>query len=56
MYSLEDLKGSKGVSLYGRARTLIPGGTQLLSKRPEMFAPDVWPSYYSKAKGAGFGI
>ena len=43
MYSLEDLKGSKGVSLYGRARTLIPGGTQLLSKRPEMFAPDVWP-------------
>ena len=51
MYSLEDLKGSKGVSLYGRARALIPGGTQLLSKRPEMFAPDVWPSYYSKAKG-----
>jgi len=30
---------------------LIPGGTQLLSKRPEMFAPDVWPAYYSKAKG-----
>ncbi|MBT9614051.1 MAG: aminotransferase class III-fold pyridoxal phosphate-dependent enzyme [Burkholderiales bacterium] len=51
MYSLEELKQSKGVALYSRAKSLIPGGTQLLSKRPEMFAPDVWPSYYSKAKG-----
>jgi glutamate-1-semialdehyde aminotransferase len=50
-YSLEDLKSSKGVSLYNTAKTLIPGGTQLLSKRPEMFAPNVWPSYYKKAKG-----
>jgi len=37
--------------LYKRAKTLIPGGTQLLSKRPEMFLPDLWPAYYSKAKG-----
>jgi glutamate-1-semialdehyde aminotransferase len=51
MHSLDQLKQSKGVALYARARTLIPGGTQLLSKRPEMFAPDVWPSYYSRAKG-----
>ena len=51
MYNHEDLKSSKGVALYGRAKSLIPGGTQLLSKRPEMFAPDVWPAYYSKAKG-----
>jgi glutamate-1-semialdehyde aminotransferase len=50
-YSLEELKQSKGVALYSRAKAIIPGGTQLLSKRPEMFAPDVWPSYYSKAKG-----
>jgi glutamate-1-semialdehyde 2,1-aminomutase len=35
-----------------RARTRIAGGTQLLSKRPEMFAPGQWPGYYSKAKGA----
>jgi glutamate-1-semialdehyde aminotransferase len=41
-----------GPSLYERARRLIPGGTQLLSKRPEMFLPEQWPSYYSKAKGA----
>ena len=51
MYNIEELKQSNGVALYNRAKSLIPGGTQLLSKRPEMFAPDVWPSYYSKAKG-----
>jgi glutamate-1-semialdehyde 2,1-aminomutase len=41
-----------GQSLYRRAKEVIPGGTQLLSKRPEMFAPDIWPAYYAKAKGA----
>lgn len=40
-----------GQRLYKRAKTVIPGGTQLLSKRPEMFLPEQWPSYYSKAKG-----
>src|SRR5438876_60213 len=40
-----------GQRLYQKARTRIPGGTQLLSKRPEMFLPDQWPSYYSVAKG-----
>lgn len=29
----------------------IPGGTQLLSKRPEQFAPLQWPRFYSHAKG-----
>lgn len=37
--------------LYKKAKRLIPGGTQLLSKRPEMFLPDLWPAYYEKAKG-----
>lgn len=41
----------KGQELYKRAKEIIPGGTQLLSKRPEMFLPEQWPSYYSKAKG-----
>lgn len=41
----------KGQSLYKRAKQLIPGGTQLLSKRPEMWLPEQWPSYYSRAKG-----
>lgn len=40
-----------GQKLYEKAKTLIPGGTMLLSKRPEMFLPDNWPSYFSKAKG-----
>jgi len=42
---------TKGIKLYERAKKIIPGGTQLLSKRPEMFLPGFWPSYYSKAKG-----
>ncbi|WP_198553764.1 aminotransferase class III-fold pyridoxal phosphate-dependent enzyme [Tenacibaculum sp. Bg11-29] len=40
-----------GQDLYKKAKKIIPGGTMLLSKRPEMFLPDKWPSYYSKAKG-----
>lgn len=40
-----------GQKLYKRAKHLIPGGTMLLSKRPEMFLPDNWPSYFSEAKG-----
>ena len=40
-----------GQQLYLNAKGRIPGGTQLLSKRPEMFLPEQWPSYYSRAKG-----
>ncbi len=42
---------SEGQRLYQRARRLIPGGTQLLSKRPELFLPDGWPAYYRSARG-----
>ena len=45
------MKGNKGPELYKKAKKIIPGGTQLLSKRPEMFLPDLWPSYYSRCKG-----
>lgn len=48
---VSDFKTIKGQALYRRAKTLIPGGTQLLSKRPEMFLPDRWPSYYARAGG-----
>jgi glutamate-1-semialdehyde aminotransferase len=41
----------KGQELYVEAKKLIPGGVQLLSKRPEQFLPDQWPAYYQKAKG-----
>lgn len=43
---------SESNRLYARARGLIPGGTQLLSKRPETFLPGGWPAYYRTAKGA----
>jgi glutamate-1-semialdehyde aminotransferase len=41
----------QGLALYKRAKGSIPGGTQLLSKRPEMFLPGKWPAYYEKCKG-----
>ncbi len=47
-----ELVEGTGQRLYEKAKTLIPGGTQLLSKRPEMFLPGLWPAYYSRAKGA----
>ena len=40
-----------GQKLWKRAKQLIPGGNMLLSKRPEMFLPEQWPAYFSKAKG-----
>ncbi len=43
---------NQGQNLYAKEKNLIPGGTQLLTKRPEMFLPDQWPSYYAKASGA----
>ena len=45
------IKMGKGQNLYKKAKKIIPGGTMLLSKRPEMFLPELWPSYFSKAKG-----
>lgn len=42
---------SNGQKLWKRAKKVIPGGTMLFSKRPELFAPEIWPAYFSKAKG-----
>ena len=41
----------EGQALWQRAKQLIPGGNMLLSKRAEMFLPDQWPAYFSRAKG-----
>ncbi len=41
----------KGQKLWQRAKRAIPGGNMLLSKRPEMFLPEKWPTYFSKSKG-----
>lgn len=40
-----------GQKLWQRAKRVIPGGNMLLSKRAEMFLPEQWPAYYSKAQG-----
>lgn len=40
-----------GQKLWKRAKKVIPGGNMLLSKRAEMFLPEYWPAYFSKAKG-----
>ena len=47
----EGSRMSKTQKLWKRAKQIIPGGNMLLSKRPELFLPNIWPAYYKKAKG-----
>jgi glutamate-1-semialdehyde 2,1-aminomutase len=42
---------SEGHQLWKRAVKAIPGGNGLLSKRPDRYAPDIWPTYFSKCSG-----
>jgi len=42
---------NSGKLLWEKAKSLIPGGNMLLSKRAEMFLPGKWPAYFKKAKG-----
>ena len=42
------------MELYRRAEELIPGATQLISRRPTRFAYGVSPAYFTRAKGARF--
>jgi len=45
------MRDGQGQKLWCRAKSVIPGGNMLLSKRAEMFLPEQWPSYFSRAKG-----
>ena len=45
------MKIKEGIKLWNKAKKIIPGGSQLLSKRSEQFLPEHWPSYFKKAKG-----
>lgn len=47
----EGAQMGKGQKLWKHAKTVIPGGNMLLSKRPEMFLPDKWPAYFESAQG-----
>ncbi|MFO0888022.1 MAG: aminotransferase class III-fold pyridoxal phosphate-dependent enzyme [Isosphaeraceae bacterium] len=44
----------RSMELYRRALELIPGGTQLVSRRPTRYANGVSPAYAVSAKGARF--
>jgi glutamate-1-semialdehyde 2,1-aminomutase len=44
----------RSLELYRRAQKLIPGGTQLISRRPMRYAYGVSPIYAARAKGARF--
>ncbi len=44
----------RSMEKYERALELIPGGTQLISRRPSRFAYGVSPAYATRAQGARF--
>src|SRR6266705_1415996 len=44
----------RSMELYERALRLIPGGTQLVSRRPTRYANGVSPVFAQRAKGARF--
>jgi glutamate-1-semialdehyde 2,1-aminomutase len=43
---------TRSLQLYKRALDIIPGGTQLFSRRSERFAPGVCPPYVTHARGS----
>jgi len=46
------INSPKSIAMQTRAKDLIPGMTQLLSKRPDRFSEGVWPGYFSRAHGS----
>ena len=46
----ENMKLNKGQKLWQKAQKLIPGGTMLFSKNPDLYLPKKWPAYFSKSK------
>ncbi len=52
MIRTNKIKRLKSQKYYQEAKKYIPGGTQLFSKRPELFLPELWPSYFNKSKGS----
>ncbi len=42
---------NKSQKLWRRASSIILGGNSLLSKNPNLFLPNKWPTYFSKSKG-----
>jgi glutamate-1-semialdehyde aminotransferase/spore coat polysaccharide biosynthesis protein SpsF (cytidylyltransferase family) len=42
---------SIGQKMWRRANNVIPGGSMLFSKNPDIFLPGFWPAYFEKTKG-----
>ena len=47
----EGLNLSTGQKVWRRAKQIIPGGSMLFSKNPDLFLPNKWPAYFKKSKG-----
>ena len=45
------LKQDKGLFLWDKASKIILSGNMVLSKRPDLFLPNKWPTYFSRSKG-----
>ena len=50
----DDPRVRRSMELYRRAQELIPGGMQLISRRPTRYACGVSPVYAARARGARF--
>ena len=46
------MKLNTGQKYWVRAKNIIPGGTMLFSKNPDLQLPNLWPAYFTKAKGS----
>ena len=44
-------KTKEGQELWKKAKKVIPGGNMLISKNPERYLPNYWPTYFKSAKG-----
>ena len=42
---------NSGYDLWKQSIKIIPGGNGLLSKRPDRYASNRWPTYFREAKG-----
>ncbi len=45
------IKKNKGIRYWNDAKKFIPSGNSLLSKNPNLYHPDLWPTYFKEAKG-----
>ena len=48
----KNLVKKKSQKLFNKAKKIIPSGNMMISKNPELFLPNGWPSYFKKTKGS----